>query len=314
MPIHVTAHQATWTDSGDRVHQLRLTPTRLARGAPSDLAHVRLDDSLKGLMPYYLTVSYTNTGKSPISAANPESNFSVNGVDGRPGERVSLMSAPLATSSGLPEACRESGSAKLAVGETAEVCQIFMLPKEAQPATVSYQDDADGPLIWKVDGTNASGAGVLPAGRQAGSVWEDSDGRRVTIDVTPKSVRAGVVADLSRFDLDADEKKLVPYYVTVEYRNTGTHDLYPSMQDGVVLRSAGGRDAKRITLIDIGGGGVSRCPGALPNKMVAPGRAVTQCSIHMLPKEDHPVTVVFQGQGADAQTIIWRAALDKERG
>lgn len=307
LSLRSAAYAATWTGSDERAHQLKITPTSLARGAESDLARVRLDDDLKGMVPYYLTFSYTNTGKHTLTMASPESNFSVNGVDGLPGQSVSLMSTAPATSSGRPAACRNSGAGELAAGDTTKVCQIFMLPKKAQPATVSYQDGETNPLIWQVDGADAAAAGLLPAEKTVGSVWQDTDDRSVPLRITPKSVRAGSAADLSRYDLDADEKKLVPYYVTLAYRNTGAHDLYPGMQDGVELRSASGRGAKKMTLIDIGGDGVGQCPDAVPNEMVRPGGTVTQCSIHLLPKTDHPVAVAFTGKGSGARTVTWLA-------
>ncbi|MFG2890124.1 hypothetical protein [Streptomyces sp. NPDC048248] len=312
LPMKVAPHPATWTGTDDKVHPLRITPTRLARGAESDLVHIKLDDDLKGMVPYYLTFSYTNTGKSTVSGVDPARNFSVNGADGRPAEQISLFqSNPLATGSGLPATCRESGAEKLAAGATTAVCQIFMLGKDQQPATVSYKDSESETLLWQVGGGKEGGAtGILPAGKSADSVTEDSDKRPVSLYVTPKGVRAGSIADLSRFDLDADEKKLIPYYVTMQYKNTGKHDLLPSMNDGVVLRTAAGQESRKMVLIDIGGPGVSQCPEATPNDMVKPGATVTECSIHMLAKGEPPVAVVFQGHGEGGQPVTWHVKTD----
>ncbi|MFD7104000.1 hypothetical protein [Streptomyces celluloflavus] len=310
LPLPPTPRAVTWTDSDHKAHPLRVTPTRLARGDAANLEHVRLDDDLKGMVPYYLTFSYTNTGKAPVSGVDPTGNFSVNGADGRAGQPVSLFRTnPLATSSGQPEECRESGRARLAAGETAALCQIFMLPKDRKVATVSYKDDGGDTFLWDIDGAAAEGntAGVLPAGRPADSVTQDTYDHAVPVHLTPKGVRTGSLADLDRFDLSAETKKMVPYYVTIEYRNTGKYDLLPSMKDGVVLRSAGGQEAKKMLLLDIGGPGVGRCPESVPHGMVRPQATVTECSIHLLPKGDRPVTVVFQGKGQGAQPVVWRA-------
>ncbi|MEW1749517.1 hypothetical protein [Streptomyces angustmyceticus] len=311
LPMKATPRPATWTGSDHQAHRLRITPTRLARGSDSDLAHIQLDDDLKGMVPYYLTFSYTNTGKAPVKNASPERNFSVNGAAGQAAEQVSLFrSNPMATGSGLPPECRESGRAELAPGATAALCRIFMLPKDDRPATVSYQDDGGETLLWQVGGgKGGASAGVLPAGEPADGVTTDSRGRPVSLRITPESVRTGSLADLSRFDLDADEKKLIPYYVTVRYRNSGKYDLLPSMSDGVTLRTVGGRTVKKLTLIDIGGPGVGRCPEAVPHAMVKPHGAVTECSIHLLPKGDAPAAVIFQGdaEGDGGTPVVWQA-------
>lgn len=151
---------------------------------------------------------------------------------------------------------------------------------------------------------------MLPAGRPADGVTEDSRRRPVSLRITPKGVRTGSPADLSRFDLDADDKKLIPYYVTMQYRNSGTYDLLPSMSDGVTLRTTGGQTVQKLTLIDIGGPGVGRCPDAVPHKMVKPGGTVTECSIHLLPKGDAPAAVVFDGAGEGSEQVTWRASVD----
>ncbi|REK89988.1 hypothetical protein DY245_12865 [Streptomyces inhibens] len=312
LPMKATPRPATWTGSDHTAHALRITPIRLARGSDSDLKHIRLDDDLKGMVPYYLTVTYTNTGKDTVSGADPARNFSVNGADGQAAQQVSLFqSNPLATSSGLPPECRASGAPQLAAGATAANCQIYMLPKGRQPATVSYKDDGGDTLIWQVGGAKSGGSnGVLPAGKPADGITEDSRSRPVPLRITPKSVRTGDIADLSRFDLDADEKKLIPYYVTMQYRNSGKYDLLPDMNEGVALRTAGGQTVKKMILLAIGGPGVGQCPEAVPHKMVKPNGTVTECSIHLLPKGDAPVAVIFDGEGEGARSVTWRVSVD----
>ncbi|MFE3651971.1 hypothetical protein ACFXO2_29925 [Streptomyces sp. NPDC059152] len=311
LPMVSAARAGTWSGSDHKAHPLRLKPTRLALGHPSDLAHIRLDDGLKGMVPYYLTVSYTNTGKDVLSQLSPERNFSLNGVDGQAGEQLSLFRTdPLATTNGLPPECQESGKGTLAAGETAAFCQIFMLPKGLKPGNVSYKDDGGDTLLWQIGGAQQGARGVLPAHQPADAVTTDSDRRTATVLATPKRVRTGSPADLSRFDLDADQKKLVPYYVTVEYRNTGRQDLLPSLNDSLVLSGASGQQARKMLLLDIGGPGVAQCPEAVPHKMLKPGATVTECTIHMLPKGDPPASLTFQGSGDGARPVTWRAAAD----
>ncbi|MGW4239388.1 hypothetical protein ACWEJP_21645 [Streptomyces sp. NPDC004749] len=301
---------ATWTDGDDKARPIELAPKSLARGSAADLAHVQLDDDMKGMVPYYLTFSVTNTGRGALDRPDPESGFAVVGADGRPGERLMLMANPLATGSGSPESCDKGVPATLAAGRTAEACQVFMLPKGQEPTAVSYTDDDAAPLIWKAgDGKSGASGGVLAAGASADSVWRNSDDRPVPVKITPKSVRAGDIADLSRFDLDEDEKELVPYYVTVEYRNTGEYDLYPGLQDDLELRSASGQPSRPLVLIDIGGPGVGECPDATPDEMVKPGATVTQCSIHLLARTDRPATFTLSGDDPKARPLTWTATV-----
>lgn len=310
VPMRTAPRPATWTGPGGEAHPLRIAPEGLARGSVSDLENVRLDDDLDGTVPYYLTFSYTNTGKETLRRPDPQDNFSVNGTDGRPGERLVLMANPSATGSGLPKQCDRSGPDELAAGRTAKVCQVFMLPEKQQPVTVSYTDEEGGPLIWEVDGgEDDAGSGVLSAGETAESAWTDSDDRPVPLLVTPRGVRAGAAADLSRYDLDEEEKKLVPYYVTVEYRNRGRQELYPGMQDGVVLWGASGRQARRMTLLDLGSGGngLEQCPDTVPEGMVKSLGTVAQCSVHMLPVGDRPAAVVFESRAPGTRSVTWRA-------
>lgn len=312
LPLEHTSHQVSWTEDDVAVH-MKLGLKRLARGSEADLAQAQLDDDVKGMVPYYLTFSYTNTGTSTLRSPDPESNFSVTAPDGVPAKRISLFNTdPAATeaASGVPRACAKSGPGAMAPGRTAEKCEIFMLPKGQRPAAVAYAKEASGTLLWKAgDGKGGGASGdPLPADKAAGSAWEDSHGRDVTMSVVPKSVRAGSLADLSQYKLDADDKKRVPFYVTLEYRNTGKHELLPLMQDGVSVRSAGGELVEPLTLVDFSGKEFDKCRGSVPNTRLKPKSTITLCSIHMLPKGDRPAAVTFRGDGSDPLT--WQATVD----
>jgi hypothetical protein len=93
--------------------------------------------------------------------------------------------------------------------------------------------------------------------KSAESAVLDAEGRTVKVQATPENIRHGKVSDLSRFELDADQKNKVPYYVTVEYRNNGTRSLLPQMNQKAELRAVSGQSARRFNLIDLSGEGVS---------------------------------------------------------
>lgn len=308
--LQTGAKQVTWTDDKKKAHQLRATPKSLLHGSVSDLSHVRLDDDLKGMEPYYLTVSFVNTGKGSLDRPGLEGKLSVIGADGRPGKGVMLINNPLATDPGMPEQCRKGDPAALAAGGTAEVCKLVMLAKGQQPMSVSYADDGGDTAVWPVgDGKSGGPAGVLKMGASGDTVVDDMHKHMVPVKLTPKSVRAGSLSDLSAFKLSDGDKNLVPYYVTIEYRNTGQYDLLPDLQDKVAVQSAGGQRIPKLTLLDIGGPGVDQCPDRTPDatRLKANG-TITQCSIHMVPKGDRPTTFTYEGAENGAKPITWRAS------
>ncbi|MFI5685507.1 hypothetical protein [Streptomyces sp. NPDC051636] len=317
LPVASTARTATWTVQSTP-HQLKIAPKRLARGTSADLDHVQLDEDLKGMVPYYLTVTYTNTGSAALTRPDPQANFTVTLADGTPGKAISLWNTnPLATAAGssLPDNCDKAGPAAVAPGATATVCQLVMLPEGHTPATVAYADEAGETLLWKVaDGKGDDDGQLLAAGTTADSSYQDvtTKGGAVPIRVTPKSVRAGSLKDLGDYDLGDTQKNLVPWYVSVEYRNVGTEKLLPSMDDGVGLRTAGGREVQPVPLIDFSraaeGEGIDQCRGSVPNTRLEPNSALTLCTVHLLPKGDRPAMVSFKGEGKGAKTLMWHAS------
>jgi hypothetical protein len=316
--VESTVREGTWTSSS-AAQQVKIAPKRLARGTAADLEHVSLDDDLKGMVPYYLTVGYTNTGQDAVTRPGPEGNFTVTLADGTPGKPVSLWNAnPLATGTGpgLPDDCDKAGPASVPPGGTATVCQLVMVPKGHEPATVAYSDETGGTLLWKVGDGKGDDDGLLAAGTTADSSWKDvtTKGAAVPIRVTPKSVRAGSLADLSDYDLSDTSKNTVPWYVSVDYRNVGKEKLLPVMDDGVGLRSAGGRDVRPLPLLDLSfsasgeGEGIDQCRGSVPNTRLQPSATLTLCTIYLLPKGDRPSMVSFQGEGTGVKPLRWRAS------
>lgn len=309
LPVAAKTRSVDWVESGRHTaHKLRVTP-KLARGAESDLKHVKLDDDLKGQVPYYLTVSYTNNDGRTVDHPAPENDFSI--TDAKGGEAHSVMTfGGWGSGSGLPSACRAHSPDSLKAGGKATACEIFMMPKGHRPAAVTFAsgdyNPQTTPYVWKVAG--GQDAEALAAHKPAESAWKNAGKASTKVRVTPKSVRAGKVSDLSRFRLDKDQKQAVPYYVTVEYRNDGGADLYPDMQDGVRLGTDTGRRVDKLNLLDVSGQDpVPGCPESKPDSMVKPKKTVAQCAVYLVPKGDKPATVGFAGKGAGARTLTWHA-------
>ncbi|SCK40771.1 hypothetical protein [Streptomyces sp. WMMB 322] len=314
VPVEKKQREITWSDREGRSHALRAAPSGLARGSAADFKNVRLEDGLKGKVPYYLTVSYTNESEKRLERPSPERDFAVAAADGQAGEVVSVFGSALSKNSGLPKACSRSAPESLEPGGRATVCRIVMMPENRPPAAVSYtgrdaRGDASDPVIWKAGGGGKDElpSGVLPLKKPAESAVEDAEGRTVEVRATPRSIRKGSIADLGRFELDAGDKKKVPYYVTVAYRNDGSRKLLPQMNQKTELRAVSGQPARRMTLIDFGGDGVSQCPEAEPDGLVKPKSSVTECSVFLLPKTDSPAALVFTGEGDSAKTVTWQA-------
>lgn len=305
--LRTTAQDVGFTDEG-KTHPLRVTPKSLVRGSESDLSRIRLDDDLKDALPYYLTVSVTNAGKTDLTSPDLAGNLSLVSVDGWPGKRLTIFGG--GAGSALPDHCSTGNPQTLAAGATAEVCTPVMLAKGLEPATVAYQDDS-GTAVWEAgdgDGGKARSGGPLELGKPAEAEVEDSDDNKVPVEAVAKSVTKGSLDHLSRFDLNTGDKKLVPYYVEIEYSNKGKRDLYPGMQDDVILQTVAGQQVRKLSLIDIGGPGVEQCQIRVPDEMVKPGAKVTQCSIHLVPEGDSPATIFWMADGTDTGQIAWRAS------
>ncbi|WP_406493109.1 hypothetical protein OHB06_19880 [Streptomyces sp. NBC_01604] len=316
LTVESTVREGTWTSSS-AAQQVKIAPKRLTRGTAADLEDVNMDKDLQGMVPYYLTVGYTNTGSDAVTGRGPEANFTVTLADGTPGTPVTLWnsnSLATASSTNLPDDCHKAGPASVPPGGTATVCQLVMMPKGPEPATVAYSDETGGTLLWKVGDGKGDDDGLLAAGTTADSSWEDvtTKGAAVPIRVTPKSVRAGSLADLRDYDLTDTSKNTVPWYVSVEYRNVGKEKLLPVMDDGVALRSAGGRDVRPLLDLSISaskeGEGIDQCRGSVSNTRLQPNDTLTLCTIYLLPKGDRPAMVSFEGEGTGVKPLRWRAS------
>lgn len=112
LPVESTARKATWTDRS-APHQLEVAPKRLARGTATDLEHVRLDEDLKGTVPYYLTIA---------------------------GE-----------AEGIDQCRGHVPNTRLEPDSTLTLCTVHLLPKGDRPAMVSFEGEGKGArtLTWR---------------------------------------------------------------------------------------------------------------------------------------------------------------------
>lgn len=114
----------------------------------------------------------------------------------------------------------------------------------------------------------------------------------VTVTVTP-----GTLADLSNFELDAQQKTSTPFYVSFTSTNTGSAPATPSVIPGNLfpLNEKGAR-ASRINLV----GAFPKCPSKLPETF-APGATIKGCDVYMVPT-GQKVAKVTWGSADEAQS------------
>ena len=123
------------------------------------------------------------------------------------------------------------------------------------------------------------------------------------VGVTVLKVRKGSISDFKDFDLDAKQKKTVPYYVDAKYENLGSfaltrHLMEPSIED------SDGNEYKPLTLIVLSGT-FKPCPQPSGAKL-KPGASFTGCASILLPKGTAFGRVRFNGDVTKDPTF-WEA-------
>jgi len=166
---------------------------------------------------------------------------------------------------------------------------------------------ADTPVEVPSDSSapDASDDGVMPLGKRAETDYIDYTGaapKKSKLAVTIVKVRKGKISDLKDFDLDAKQKKTVPYYVDAKYENLGKsaltrHLIEPSIED------RDGEEYRPIQLIVLSGT-FKPCPEYSDAKL-KPGESFTGCSPVLLPKGKQFDRVRFEGD-VTKDPLFWR--------
>src|ERR1700733_267356 len=118
------------------------------------------------------------------------------------------------------------------------------------------------------------------------------------------TVRKGSISDLSSFDLDAQTKLGVPFYITEVVKNVGKADGNVSGWGGALtVENAAGDDLDSITLL----GDFPTCQGIPPNTL-APGKQFTECDVYIAPRGQSVASVAYQNYDnttLDQTTVTW---------
>jgi hypothetical protein len=131
----------------------------------------------------------------------------------------------------------------------------------------------------------------LQVGQTADVAYEVSTVSEVTstLAITVSAVQKGSISDLKDFDLDAQSKEGVPFYVAADFRNVGTRPIEISGIFGDLnVYDKQGETIDSITLL----GDFPKCQGTEPTTL-AVGSQFTECDVYIAPARKPATSVVF---------------------
>jgi hypothetical protein len=185
----------------------------------------------------------------------------------------------------------------------------------AQPAsrsaTASSGSASPGPASSGSSGpASAAGSGFTPDGTKltfgqtARVGYSYGTGATTGPYALTVTVRKGSISDLSNFELDAQSKLGVPFYVTEVVKNVGKSAGQVSGWGGALtVENAAGDDIDSITLL----GDFPTCQGGPPDTL-APGQQFTECDVYIAPAGQSVASVAFQNYDnttLDQTTVTW---------
>jgi hypothetical protein len=118
------------------------------------------------------------------------------------------------------------------------------------------------------------------------------------------TMKKGSIKDLSNFDLDAQSKLGVPFYITEVVKNTGKAAGNVTGWGGArTVKNAAGDEIDSITLL----GDFPTCEGNPPDSL-APGKQFTECDVYVAPSGQSVASVAFENfdnATSDQTTVTW---------
>ena len=131
-----------------------------------------------------------------------------------------------------------------------------------------------------------------------------NDPLRVQIDVTVVSIREGAISDLSKFELNAQQKASVPYYLTSKVTNNGASFPTQFSEPGVIALDAHGNAQISTGLLF---GNLKQCPQVAAPKVWKTGQSTTSCDVYLMPQGSAIVSAQYIGTPAYAATpVAWK--------
>lgn len=172
-------------------------------------------------------------------------------------------------------------------------------PSAKPSASASKPSDkpVDKPVDSDIDKT-------LPLGEATRIGYQRGSDPRIVLQLAATSVKKGEEGDLDTVRLDASERAMQPYYVTMDFRNDGDKTLqYPFLSTPVHLRDSRGEESKHLITIE---DDVPACADHAP-KTFPTGAKATVCTVFLLPKGEKPSVVTYTGD-YEKGSVFWKAS------
>lgn len=198
--------------------------------------------------------------------------------------RASSVAVALAAALALA-ACGDdssTGSSSATPAQTATAAAV------ATTATTTPATTGDAQISEPGD-TLALGTRVVAPYVIYGSVGKSQNTK---LGVTVQKIRKGKISDFKNFNLDAKQKRTVPYFVDVKYENLGKLKLQRFLMDPSI-EDADGAEYKPLNLVILSGT-FKKCPQPSRSRL-RPGKSFTLCAPFLLPKGKTLERVRFQG-------------------
>lgn len=123
-----------------------------------------------------------------------------------------------------------------------------------------------------------------------------------TMEITTQTVKQGKLSELEDVRLDAKEREMTPYYVTVNYRYVdGSAPQMSSLGITPRLRDGRGEDADRVFTSE---DDVKNCVNNRPDKL-AKGEDFTACRVFLVAKGEQPAMVAYQSNYRE-DPVFWK--------
>ena len=181
-------------------------------------------------------------------------------------------------------------SASSTSGHASDAASSPATTSSAAPTTVTTTPTRPATPTATPSGLTPTGS-TLSVGQAAKVAYElDTLSKETTtLAIDVKTVRAGTIGDLRNFQLDAQSKTGVPFYVTASFTNVGAKTVKPSGIFGTVdALDVAGDKLPELNLI----GDFPKCEGTAPDQL-APGASYTDCQVYIAPAGHRVAKVVF---------------------
>lgn len=143
--------------------------------------------------------------------------------------------------------------------------------------------------------------GALKLGDSATVSFEQA-GQHTTVRVATLSVTKGKIADFADYQLTAQQRTNVPYYVRATFANLGSQTLKkPGMTK---LLFAFAQDGSRATPVTAPG--FRLCNPGEPDAW-GPGGLLTECATYLVPARSAVTTVTFQANNHQ-DAVVWKTS------